>query len=293
MDGPINDIGIEISDQTRAFAIKYELDDYATALVETAEGEVVSEATASPEGNEVILPYQGMGAGEYKFVIRRDGDTVDTVTRSFSGPEAQILSVTDTWDESRLDGFDATIENSGDMPVLIDRVGVDLETKDEVAYGWNEFVEPGETTTVGLDFNNYQLQFAEGGDVGIEVSIETASGTTSKTVSHSLEPATPEFESITPLWNGVYLNVIEMTLENTGDVPLEAYAEASSTSSTVESHEFTIDPGNQKTIQARSRGFERLYEAEAGESPTVSIDVAVYSVEGETLLTETVTTSPE
>lgn len=290
-EGPIGSIEIDVVDGTRSFVVKYELDEYATVLLETADGTIIQEETASPDGDEVTLAFEDMRGGEYEFVIRRDGETLASTAQSYSGPETTITSLSALWERNRLTSLQASFGNDGDMPTRLDAAKVTPEQKGEALFGLNAFVLPSDIETLEFDLANEYLDFETAGDITTTLAVETGSKVIEDTTTHELQSGTPEFERIEPLWGGYYLSAVEFELRNTGDIQREMYIEVSHEQGSIETREFIIFPGETTTVQARGGVGDRLYEDDANEYPTIELDIVGYSTAGEELISTTVATS--
>lgn len=290
-DGPIESIDIDIVDGTRSFVVGYDLDDYATVLVETSNGEIIQEETASPNADEVALGFEEMRGGEYAFMLRRESDTLASATRSYSGPEPALTSVSTSWERNRLMALEASVGNDGDMPSRLDAARVTTVEDRDVLFQVNAFVLPGGLQLLEYDLSNQFLDIEIPGEITTSITVDTGVGVVEDSDVHELEPGTPEFERIEPIWNRGMLTEVEFDIRNTGDIRRDIYVQASTKSNSIETREFVLIPGRTTTSDVIGGISDPLYNDVSDEYPTVELDVVVYSAAGEELISTTLTTS--
>lgn len=220
--GPsISDTEATVVEGQPVLVFDYEIDDFATALLEGPNGNVLYETRIEPEKNTSTLYMGQPQGGEYRILIREGGETLTTETLEFDGPELVLTDVSDNWSSNSLESVEVTIENTGDLPARLERGTYQVDENDAVSY-ISETVEPNESVSGSISPGFGVTEFEEPGLVEGDLTVETSVGNLSGEFSRDLEPASLSIAGVNPVWSGNALEDVIVRVRNTGDVPTEA-----------------------------------------------------------------------
>lgn len=275
--GPsISDTEATVIEGQPAVVFDYEIDDFATAMLEDPNGNIVHETRIEPEQNTSALYMGDPRGGEYRLLIRQGGETLTTETLEFDGPELVISNVDDRWSDNSLKTVAVTVENAGDLPARLEKGTYQIDGNEAESYV-NGPIEANESVTVKISPSFGNSNFDEPGLVKGTVTVETTAGDLSREFTQDLEPASLSIQSVLPQWSGNALEQVVVRVRNTGDIPTEANVsvehngeEAAGTGVGI------IEPGELARFEADS--FFSTYEVQSGGE--AQFDVYVNSPSG-------------
>ncbi|WP_256948995.1 hypothetical protein [Halorubrum ezzemoulense] len=220
--GPsISDTEATVVEGQPVLVFDYEIDDFATALLEGPNGNVLYETRIEPEKNTSTLYMGQPQGGEYRILIREGGETLTTETLEFDGPELVLTDVSDNWSSNSLESVEVTIENTGDLPARIERGTYQVDENEAVSY-ISETVEPNESVSGSISPGFGVTEFEEPGLVEGDLTVETSVGNLSGEFSRDLKPASLSIAGVNPVWSSNALEEVIVRVRNSGDVPTEA-----------------------------------------------------------------------
>lgn len=266
-----------VIDNQPALQFEYDIDDYATAIFESPDGEIVSETRLEPEQNSTALYFSDPQAGEYELLIRRGGETITTRTLNFDGPEAQIEQTDPAWSGHVVGAVNVSVRNDGDVPLYVGNSSYTLNGT-EVSNRQATFIAPNRTAIVeiGSGFGTGP-SITEPGAVEGSVALVTSNGTISSTFSRTLEPASLEIAETDPIWEGSDLEQVDVSVQNVGDVPTEGNVSIRRNGETLDTtRPQEINPN--QTVLFEARSFPSIYTVESG--GTSEFDVVASSPSG-------------
>jgi len=201
----------------------YSVDEYATALLEGPNGEIIDEQKVSPERNSSSLRFNRPKEGTYTIALQKGGDTVAEKSVEFSGPATEIEDVEAHWSGSTLQSVDVTVKNDGDLPVRVSSANVsarDQSMSEESLYQW---VEANKTGTVSLTSEySSSIEVTEPGEVRGTVEIATPNKTMSERFEKTFEGPNLTIQSFNPIWGTNSLKSVSVWVRNDGDMPTTA-----------------------------------------------------------------------
>lgn len=202
-----------------AVTFDYDVDDYATILLENPQGEVVNEARIEPDENRTALYMGEPQAGEYSLILRRGGETISTSTAEFEGAEAEITSIRGQWEQNELVSVRLSVQNSGELPLLLGDAEHSVgEQKVETRVG-DYAVAENESTDIDLGTKSYStISIQEAGEINGGVSLETSAGVATGTFTKTIEPAEFVLTDTDANWDGTSLRDVHATIRNEGDL---------------------------------------------------------------------------
>jgi len=204
-------------------AFDYSVDDYATALLEGPEGQIIAERKLSPDKNTTALPFSRPREGTYTIAIQQGGDTAVEKSVEFTGPETKIEDVEAHWSGSTLQSMDVTIKNDGDLPVRISNASVsarDQSMSESPLYQW---VEANGTETVSLTSGySSSIEVAEPGKVHGTVEVDTPNETVSDGFEKTFEGPNLTIQEVGPVWGTNSLQSVSVWIRNDGDMATTA-----------------------------------------------------------------------
>ncbi|MDR5657302.1 hypothetical protein RH831_08925 [Halodesulfurarchaeum sp. HSR-GB] len=261
------------SDGIPYLEFEYTTDDYATALLENPENQIVDKRELSPEENRSALAIGEPQSGSYTLVLQQGGETQVEKNLDYDGPSPQIESVDPKWTGSTLKEISITVSNSGDLPTRVSAASyssVGETVEDDSMYEW---VEANSSNTITLT-SGYQeaVRVEEPGDATVSVQLETTNKTLSTSFTKSFEGPNLEIESVNPNWEGGDLDSAEVLVENIGDMSTIANASIEHNGETLAySGNSSIGAGESALMEITSLG--NIYYAEnAGD---VNLDLIV------------------
>lgn len=261
------------SDGVPYLAFEYSTDDYATALLENPENQIVDKRELSPEENQSALALGEPQAGSYSLVLQQGGETKVEKEVVYDGPSPEIVEVEPTWSGATLEEVAVTVENTGDLPTRISSGSYSARAQSVSQDSMYRWVEPNGTTTVTLS-SGYQgaISIEEPGEANVAVRLETSNNTLSTTFTKTFEGPKLEIDSIEPNWDGADLKSAQVWIENTGDMPTTANASIEHAGETLAySGPSSIAPGERTQMEIAS--FLYVYSAEGPGS--IELDLIV------------------
>lgn len=261
--GPsISDTEATVVEGQPALTFDYEIDDFATALLEDPNGNIVSEARIEPEQNSSALYMGDTQGGEYRLLIREGGETLTSETLEFDGPELVISDVSDQWSSNSLESVEVTVENTGDLPARLERGTYQVDGNEAESYISGP-IEANESVTASISPGFGVAEFEEPGLVEGELTVVTTAGNLSGDFSRDLEPASLNIEQVNPIWSGNALEEVVVRVRNTGDVPTEANVSVEHNGEEAAGTGVgTVEPGELARFEADS--FFSTYEVQSG-----------------------------
>ena len=261
--GPsITDTEATVIEGQPALTFDYEIDDFATALLEDPNGNIVSEARIEPEQNSSALYMGEPHGGEYRLLIREGGETLTSETLEFDGPELVLSNVSDQWSSNTLESVEVTVENTGDLPARLERGTYQVDGNEAESYISGP-IEANESVTASISPGFGMSEFEEPGLVEGELTVVTTAGNLSGEFSRDLEPASLSIVGVNPVWSGNALEEVIVRVRNSGDVPTEANVtvehqgeEAAVTGLGI------VDPG--ELVRFEATPFFNPYEVQSG-----------------------------
>lgn len=254
-----------VIEERPALTVEYEIDDYATAMLEDPDGEVVYETRIEPETNSTPLFFSKPRPGEYTVVIRQGGETVASKSITFDGAEVKVESVEQDWFKNKLRSVEVRINNTGDLPLRIGEGTYSVKGY-ETSTDFYQTVGAGETTTIELKPSYLgEVKITKPGDVDGELTIRTTAGDVTKELPKTFEPASLSITQINPTWEGSKLVAVEVKVRNTGDVPTTGNATIEHGGDVIAySGEGQVTPGETVSFTVDPFGF--IFEADSGGS---------------------------
>lgn len=250
------------SDGVPYLSFQYSVDDYATALLEGPDGNIISEQRLSPKKNSSGLPFQKPRPGTYVVVIEQGGETAVTKEVTFDGPTAEITNIDTKWDGSKLQETRVTVANTGDLPVQISSATVSARgqsVSNDPMYQW---VGPNTTKTITISEQyGSSITIQEPGKVQGDIQLQTSNKTLSESFSKTFQGPNLEFVDANPNWSGNELRSATATVKNTGDLPTDVSTVIEHSGSRVaETDSVSLAPDGQRTFTLES--YDGLYTAE-------------------------------
>jgi len=260
-----------------AIVFNYSVDDYSTALLQTPNGQVVTETTLEPNNTVAGFYMAEPQPGTYKIVIQQGGETVRQQNVTFEGADPEVTGVQADWAKNNLQRVSVTVENNGDLPLRVSNATVSARGSSISSGPLYQWLGPNESRTIEVKPSFSELEITEPGEVRGSVSVQTTAGELSGEFRNSFEAANLSIIRTSPSWNEGTLKRVYVTVENTGDLPTEANAKVyyngeelgSSTAETV---------GAGQTVRYEVTDFTNLFQAESG--GTFTHEVVVDSPSG-------------
>lgn len=256
----------------------YSVENYATALLEGPDGEIVDERKLSPDKNTTALRFSRPREGTYTIALQKGGDTAVEKSVEFSGPATEIEDVEAHWSGSTLQSVDVTVKNDGDLPVRVSSASVSARGQSMSEDSLYQWVEANGTETVSLTSEySSSIEVAEPGEVRGTVTVATPNETMSKSFEKTFEGPNLTIQNVNPVWGTNSLQSVSVWVRNDGDMATTANV------SVRHADEVTSSRGN-KTISAGERvrfnmgELVKIYNADS--AGNLSLDIVVDSESG-------------
>jgi hypothetical protein len=283
-------------------AYNYTVQDYADALLEGPNGQIVAEEQLSPESGRSAFRLADPRSGTYTIAIQEGGETKVTEEVEFDGPNPEIVSLNGIWSGSTLEQIQVDIRNTGDMPVQISEVSIEArgqEMRDSSKYTWLDQNDSAQFSAAGSYSDTITIE--EAGTVTGDVSIETSAGTLQGSINEEFEAPSVEFVSITPNWEGNELTNLAAEVRNTGDLPTEVNVTVGNPDPVYYTGEKRVEPHSVEEFDFDSETIweSALFWAESGGNHSLEVvadspdgfasQVIYHEVEGGTVEIESMT----
>jgi len=265
-----------VIDGTPAITFDYSVDDYATVLLESPDGEVINRDTVEPDNNQSALAMGQPTAGTYTLILQTDGETASEHEVTFEGGNASVTSVIPSWSGNSLQGVTLYIQNSGDLPVEVSgaEVSANGSTIESGAYEW---IGPNGEGTISISPSYQAIEINEPGKVEGEVALDTSVGRVSGSFSKVFGGANISITDTSMTWDGDRLEEVTVTVENDGDLPTVVEPEVRRGSETLASaRDEEIPPG--ESVEFEITSFGGIYKATS--SGNVSLSLVANSSSG-------------
>ena len=299
------DTGVN-DDNVPYIAYNYTVQDYADAILEAPNGDIVAERQLSPETGRSAFRLRNPRGGTYTIAIQEGGETKVTEEVEFEGPNPEVVSLNGVWSGPTLEQIQVEIRNTGDLPVQVSEVAVearDQVTSDSSMYTWLDQNESAQFSASGSYGETITVE--KSGNFEGSVSIVTSVGTIQDTIYQEFEGPSIEIISINQEWEGNELIDVETEVRNSGDLPAEVNVTLGNPDpqyftgeETVEAHSVTkydfesVYYGNTPLYWAESGGNQSL-ELVANFTDGFASETIYHEVEGATVEIESMTPSWE
>lgn len=254
------------SDNTPYLAFHYSVDDYATAILEGPNGNIVNEQKLSPNNNATAFRFANPRPGTYTVAIQQSGDTAATKEVEFSGPEMSISSTEVNWMGARIQSIKVTIENNGDLPERVKKATASARgdtIENSPLYVWIDG-NSSKTITIEQDYGS-SIAVERPGRVQGQIEVETRNQTLFKSFSKTFEGPQIKIRDIEQSWNGNEFRSLSATVENIGDMTASVNVSIYQNDDLIEySGIKTVQPESYRHIEITDSWLEYLYRAESG-----------------------------
>lgn len=274
----IRDPRVRVIDSSPAIIFNYSVDDYATALLEHPNGQVINEARLEPDKNIDGMRMGEPEPGTYKLVIQQGGETVSEREISFSGPDPKIVDVEAQWSKNTVQSISVTIENSGDLPLRVSNATYSARGETVEIGPIFQWIDVNQTRQITLESSfGGSITVNRPGEVRGDVKVETSNKTLSGSFKKTFQGAKLEIADLHQYWEKNTLERVEVEVQNVGDLPTSAntsirYAGETLAYSGLED----IGVGQLQSFELVSLGY--IYRATSG--GTVELDLVVDSSAG-------------
>ena len=240
--------------------------DYAaTVIIEPPNGMTIREQSPSGDDGIARIAIPQASAGDYTLQLIKNNQTIDTKTITLTSADLG-LTVTANWDASTLSQIFVAVQNTGDLPttasVAVSKGASTLyTTPSQTARG-------GRQTIFLIDPSDGLYTVNNSGPAKFSIMVSTANNTITKTLTHTIRPASVEITSVTPTWQTTVLKDLSYTVSNTGDLPATLDGSVIvAGDKAVEITDLALDAGETTTISTAERattGSGTLYRADTG-----------------------------
>lgn len=277
--GPsVSDTHSVVVDGNPAIVFNYSVDDYATALLRSPEGNVVGEAKLEPDKNQDGIYLHSVEPGKYTVIVQTGGKTAAKKSVEFEGAKPSVQSVVPEWSSNALNTLYVQVHNSGDLPLQVQDASISARgqtVSQDHLYTW---VGPNQTEMVPLSSSyGSTITVTEPGDVKGAVQLGTSNGSISGTFEKTFQGPNLTVENIEPSWSGNKLRTVTVEVKNAGDMPTSANASVEHAGKSLgTTWDKDIEAGGTATFDVQ--GIAYLYKVE--NSGTTRFDVVIDSPYG-------------
>ncbi len=219
----VSDVQVESSAEAGVtVAFNYSVTADTTAVFEAPNGTILTEQRLSSDNTQSTLTIGNIQPGEYELILRQGDNTVASRTKSFEGANPTLTAIQPQWSGNSLSSVELRIRNNGDLPTIVRTASISVR-ETVIEHAVSERIPANESTTVTVSPTTSEaITITEPGTVTGSVAIEATHETRTGSLQKTFQGANLTLTTVNGTWNASRLEHVNVSVQNTGDLPMSA-----------------------------------------------------------------------